>query len=62
MSWLPFQPKIVNRVAKAYNDSSARTANRATGGRIQEVSSRKVGSKTASLLEVERFQQGMVVS
>ena len=45
MPLLPFQPKMVKIVAKAYRDSKARMPNRTPGGRIQDVTNRYVGSK-----------------
>lgn len=45
MPWLPFQPKTVKIVVKAYTDNRARKPKRTPGGKIQEVANLYVGSK-----------------
>lgn len=44
MPWLPFQPNIVNNVAKAYSDSTERMKKSAAGGSTQDVTNLEEGS------------------
>ena len=59
---MPFQPKMVNNVTKAYSDNKARIPNRTAGGRIQDVSNLCVGSNGPVYDAVNRFQTAMVIN